>query len=155
VLALSPEVVVIATGGLPQPPPLEAGADLATSSWDVLSGAVRPGAEVLVYDDGGGHAGMSAAEVLARGGAKVELVSPERFFAPDIGGLNHAPYMAAFHDHGVRMTINTRLLALERAGNRLRARLGSDFSPGWRGRARSIRSWSSTGRRQCRSLLRA
>jgi N-methyl-L-proline demethylase len=131
VLAFDPEVVVIATGGLPQSPPLEVGAELATSSWDVLSGAVRPGADVLVYDDGGGHAGMSAAEVLARGGATVELVSPERFFAPDIGGLNHAPYMAAFHDHGVRVTINTRLVALERVGNRVRARLGSDFSPAW------------------------
>ncbi len=132
VLALSPEVVVIATGGLPQSPPLEAGEDLATSSWDVLSGAARPGAEVLVYDDGGGHAGMSAAEVLARGGAKVELVSPERFFAPDIGGLNHAPYMAAFHECGARVTINTRVVALDRVGNRIRAELGSDFAPEWR-----------------------
>ena len=132
VQALSPDVVIIATGGLPQSPPLEAGdAALAASSWDVLSGAVRPGAEVLVYDDGGGHAGMSAAEVLARAGAKVELVSPERFFAPDIGGLNHAPYMAAFHDHGVQVTINTRMCALERAGNRVRAILGSDFSSSW------------------------
>jgi N-methyl-L-proline demethylase len=132
VMALAPEVVVIATGGLPQNPPLDGGDELATSSWDVLSGAVRPGAEVLVYDDGGGHAGMSAAEVLARGGARVELVSPERFFAPDIGGLNHAPYMAAFHEAGVRVTINTRLQALERAGNRVRAILGSDFAPAWR-----------------------
>ncbi len=132
VLALTPEVVVVATGGLPQNPPMEAGDALATSSWDVLSGAVRPGAEVLVYDDGGGHAGMSAAEVLARGGARVELVSPERFFAPDIGGMNHAPYMAAFHETGVRVTINTRVIALERAGNRVRAHLGSDFAPGWR-----------------------
>ena len=131
VQALSPDVVIIATGGLPQSPPLEAGDALTTSSWDVLSGAVRPGAEVLVYDDGGGHAGMSAAEVLARAGAKVELVSPERFFAPDIGGLNHAPYMAAFHDHGVQVTINTRMCALERAGNRVRAILGSDFSSSW------------------------
>jgi N-methyl-L-proline demethylase len=132
VTALAPEVVIIATGGLPQNPPLDGGDELATSSWDVLSGAVRPGAEVLVYDDGGGHAGMSAAEVLARGGARVELVSPERFFAPDIGGLNHAPYMATFHEAGVRVTINTRLQALERAGNRVRAILGSDFAPAWR-----------------------
>lgn len=131
VLALSPEVVVVATGGLPQTPPLEQGEDLATSSWDVLSGAVRPAAAVLVYDDGGGHPGMSAAELLARAGSRVELVSPERFFAPEVGGLNHAPYMAAFHEAGVRVTINTRLVALARAGNRVRALLGSDFAPGW------------------------
>src|SRR5690606_19481313 len=33
VLALEPDVVVVATGGLPQNPPLEAGGDLVTSSW--------------------------------------------------------------------------------------------------------------------------
>jgi len=130
VLDLSPDVVVVATGGLPQAPEM-AGADLAVSSWDILSGAVKPAEQVLVFDDNGGHPGMSAAEVLARGGARVDLVSPERFFAPEMGGLNHVPYMRAFHETGTRITINTRVTALRRAGNRIVARLGSDFAPGW------------------------
>lgn len=130
VLALAPEAVVIATGGLPQPPAME-GADLAVSSWDVISGAVRPQGRVLVYDDGGAHAGMSAAEIAARAGARVEIVSPERFFAPDMGGMNHAPYMRAFHEAGVRITINTRLRSLRRSGNALAAEFTSDFAPGW------------------------
>jgi NADPH-dependent 2,4-dienoyl-CoA reductase/sulfur reductase-like enzyme len=129
--ALAPDVVVVATGGLPQAPEM-AGEDLAVSSWDVLSGEVKPEGRVLVYDDHGGHAGMSAAEVLARGGAEVELVSPERFFAPEIGGMNHVPYMRAFHETGVRITINTRVTALRREGNALIATLGSDYAPGWR-----------------------
>ncbi len=124
-------MVVIATGGLPQNPPLDAGDELAVSSWDILSGAVAPGAEVLLYDDGGGHAGMSAAEVIANRGARLELVSPERFFAPDMGGMNHAPYMAGFHRKGVRITINTRVTGIRRSGNRLIATLGSDYAPGW------------------------
>jgi 2,4-dienoyl-CoA reductase-like NADH-dependent reductase (Old Yellow Enzyme family)/thioredoxin reductase len=130
VLELSPDLVVVATGGLPQAPEME-GAELAISSWDILSGAVKPAEQVLVYDDNGGHPGMSAAEVLARGGARVDLVSPERFFAPEMGGLNHVPYMRAFHETGTRITINTRVTALRRAGNRIVARLGSDFAPGW------------------------
>src|SRR5690606_7795089 len=89
VLALEPEVIVIATGGLPQSPPLETGEELVTSSWDLLSGAVKPAENVLVYDDNGGHPGMSTAEVAANAGSRVELVSPERFFAPEMGGLNH------------------------------------------------------------------
>ncbi|MCE3518713.1 NAD(P)/FAD-dependent oxidoreductase, partial [Escherichia coli] len=101
VLGLSPDVVVIATGGLPQNPPLAAGDDLVTSSWDILAGAVKPGETVLLYDDNGGHQGMSAAEMIARAGSKLELVSPERFFAPEMGGMNHVPYMRAFHEHGV------------------------------------------------------
>jgi 2,4-dienoyl-CoA reductase-like NADH-dependent reductase (Old Yellow Enzyme family) len=130
VLAEAPEVVVIATGGLPQPPDL-AGADLAVSSWDILSGAVMPAPQVLVYDDNGAHPGMSAAEVLARAGARVELVSPERFFAPEMGGMNHVPYARAFHECGVRVTINTRLAAIRREGNALVATLSSDYAPGW------------------------
>jgi 2,4-dienoyl-CoA reductase-like NADH-dependent reductase (Old Yellow Enzyme family)/thioredoxin reductase len=126
--ALSPDVVVVATGGLPQNPPLEAGDEFVTSSWDILSGAVKPGSEVLLYDDNGGHQGMGAAEIIANAGSKLELVSPERFFAPEMGGMNHVPYMKAFQDKGVRITINTRLRAVFRDGNRLVATLGSDFS---------------------------
>jgi 2,4-dienoyl-CoA reductase-like NADH-dependent reductase (Old Yellow Enzyme family)/thioredoxin reductase len=132
VLALEPEVVIIATGGLPQNPPLDEGEGLVTSTWDILSGAAKPAESVLLYDDNGGHPGMSAAEFIARSGSRLELVSPERFFAPEMGGMNHAPYMQAFHEAGVRLTINTRLTAVRREGNKLVATLGSDFAPGWR-----------------------
>ncbi|BCH26519.1 hypothetical protein MesoLjLb_63040 [Mesorhizobium sp. L-8-3] len=127
-LALSPDVVVIATGGLPQNPPLDAGAELVTSSWDIVAGAVKPAETVLLYDHNGGHQGMTAAEIASDAGAGVELVSPERFFTPEVGGMNHVPYMRAFHEKGVRITINTRLVAVRRDGNQLVATLGSDFA---------------------------
>lgn len=130
VLDLDPEIVVVATGGLPQAPEMD-GESLTVSSWDVLSGEVKPAGRVLVYDDNGGHPGMSAAEMLARGGAEVEIVSPERFFAPEMGGMNHVPYMRAFHEAGVRVTINTRLIGVRRDGNELVALLSSDFAEGW------------------------
>ncbi|MCR5855431.1 NADH:flavin oxidoreductase [Mesorhizobium sp. J428] len=131
VTALSPDMVIVATGGLPQNPPLEAGGDLVTSSWDIVSGAVKPAESMLLYDDNGSHAGMTAAEMAARAGAAVELVSPERFFAPEMGGMNHVPYMKAFHETGVRITINTRLKAVRREGNKLVAVLASDFAEGF------------------------
>ncbi|KAB2955783.1 MAG: NADH:flavin oxidoreductase [Rhizobiaceae bacterium] len=132
VLALAPDVVIVATGGLPQTPPIEEGDDLVTSSWDIVAGAAKPAETVLVYDDNGGHQGMSAAEIAANAGARVELVSPERFFAPEMGGLNHVPYMKAFHEKGVRITVNTRLHSVRRDGNQLVATLSSDFADGWR-----------------------
>ncbi|WP_113097812.1 NADH:flavin oxidoreductase [Phyllobacterium meliloti] len=132
VLGLAPDVVVIATGGLPQNPPLQAGDELVTSSWDILAGAVKPGENILLYDDNGGHQGMSAAEMIARSGSKLELVSPERFFAPEMGGMNHVPYMRTFQQHGVQVTINTRLVSVTRNGNQLVAVLGSDFDPEYR-----------------------
>ncbi len=131
VLALAPDIVVVATGGIPQPPPLDAGADLVVSSWDILSGAVKPAEHVLLYDDNGGHQGMGAAELIANAGSTLELVSPERFFAPEMGGMNHAPYMEAFHRRNVRITVNTRVTAVRRDGNALVATLSSDFARGW------------------------
>lgn len=130
--ALAPDVVVVATGGVPQTPPLEAGDDLVVSSWDILSGAVKPAETVLVYDDNGGHPGMSAAAMIAEAGSQLELVSPERFFAPEMGGMNHVPYMRIFHEQGVTVTINSRLTSVRRDGNKVVATLGSDFSTGWR-----------------------
>ena len=132
VLALAPDVVIVATGGLPQNPPLDEGGDLVTSSWDIVAGAAKPAETVLVYDDNGGHQGMSAAEIAANAGVRVELVSPERFFAPEMGGLNHVPYMKAFHEKGVRITVNTRLVGVRRDGNQLVATLGSDFTGAYR-----------------------
>jgi N-methyl-L-proline demethylase len=132
VLALDPDVIVVATGGLPQNPPLDAGDELVVSSWDIISGAVKPAENVLLYDDNGGHQGMTAAEIIANSGSRLELVSPERFFAPEMGGMNHVPYMRAFHERHVRITINTRVKSVRREGNQLIATLSSDFSAGWR-----------------------
>ncbi len=127
VLALSPEIVFVATGGVPDTAVLQDGRDLVVSSWDVVGGAVSPSGRVLVYDDNGAHPGMQAAETLAEAGAEVELVTPERMLAPEIGGLNHAAYARIFRRHGVRVTMNTRLLRVRREGNGLVAVLGSDY----------------------------
>jgi 2,4-dienoyl-CoA reductase-like NADH-dependent reductase (Old Yellow Enzyme family)/thioredoxin reductase len=129
VLALAPDVVLVATGGLPNTGALDFGAELAVSSWDIVSGDVKPGARVLVFDDNGGHPGMQAAEVAANAGSEVEIVTPERFFAPEMGGLNHVPYARLFQERDVRITINTRLSGIARDGNELVATLGSDYSP--------------------------
>ena len=128
VLAFEPDLVVIATGGIAQSPELEHGEDLVTSSWDILAGSVKPEGPVLLFDDNGGHQGMSAAEVIANAGVELELVSPERFFAPEMGGMNHVPYAKTFAEKNVRVTINTRLAGVRREGNGLVATLGSDFS---------------------------
>ncbi len=124
-----PDVVILATGGVPNTSVLTAGNDLVVSTWDILSGTVAPAARVLVFDDNGGHPAMQAAELLAEAGSTVEIVSPERYFAPEMGGMNHTLYAAAFHRLGVRITINARLLSVRREGNALCATIGSDHGP--------------------------
>ena len=128
VLAEMPDVVIIATGGLPNTEILQAGNDLVVSTWDIVAGDVKPAQTVLLYDDNGNHPGMQAAEFIATAGSELELVTPERMFAPEIGGLNHAGYARVLSRTGVRITINTRLLSVRREGNKLAATLGSDYS---------------------------
>jgi 2,4-dienoyl-CoA reductase-like NADH-dependent reductase (Old Yellow Enzyme family) len=127
VLALAPDAVFVATGGLPNTEFLTSGADLVVTGWDILSGSVKPAESVLVYDDNGAHPGMMAAEFLAEAGAKVELVTPERTLAPDVGGINYPAYFRAFAKAGVLTTMNTRLEGVRRSGNGLVATLWSDY----------------------------
>jgi NADPH-dependent 2,4-dienoyl-CoA reductase/sulfur reductase-like enzyme len=128
VMALEPDVVIIATGGLAQNTSIEVGADLAISSWDILSGDVKPAGEVLVFDDNGAHPGLTAAEFLIEAGTSIEIMSPERFFSPEMGGLNLVPYMKAFTKKNVPITTMTRVRALSREGNRIKATLWSPYT---------------------------
>ena len=128
VRALDPDVVLICTGGLPNKGILEDGADLVVSSWDLLSGEVAPAEDVLVFDDNGHQPGMQATWLAARAGSRVEIVSPERTFAPELGALTHAPYAQFFQERGVAITINTRVDRVAREGNKLRATLYSEFT---------------------------
>ncbi|HEY4333162.1 MAG TPA: NADH:flavin oxidoreductase [Ilumatobacteraceae bacterium] len=128
VTALSPDVVIVATGGWPQPVPLASGAELLTTSWEILSGEAKPAPRVLLFDDNGAHPGMSAAEVIANAGSDLELVTPERFFAPEVGGLNHVPYARTFAATATKVTINAKLLGVRRDGDELVARVGSEYS---------------------------
>ena len=128
VRALTPDVVIIATGGLPHTQVLQSGNDLVVSSWDIIAGDVKPGLRVLVYDDAGDHPALQAAEVIAATGAHVEVMTPDRTFAPDIMSMNLSPYMRALQKHDVRFTVTYRLLAVARAGNQLNAIIGTDYS---------------------------
>ena len=128
VMALDPDIVLIATGGLPDAEVLEEGNDLVVSSWDILSGDAKPASNVLLFDDNGAHPGMQAASLIAKAGAQLEVVTPERFFAPEIGGLNHAAYAEILDRAGARVTINSRLVGARRSGNGLTALVGSDYS---------------------------
>lgn len=128
VLGLGPDVVIVATGGLPNTAVLSEGNDLVHSGWDILSGDVKAGQRVLIFDDNASHAGLVAAEMIAEGGSDVEIVTPERYFAADIGGLNHAGYAEKFAEFGVRITINSRLVGVSKSGNQLTACIGSDYA---------------------------
>ncbi|RYE56645.1 MAG: N-methylproline demethylase, partial [Rhizobiaceae bacterium] len=125
--AEKPDVVIIATGGLPHTEVLTKGNELVVSSWDIISGDVKPGANVLIFDDAGDHAGLQAAEILANAGAKVEVMTPDRSFAPEVMAMNLVPYMRSLQKQDVTFTVTYRLDAVEKNGNQLVAHVGSDY----------------------------
>lgn len=130
VTELDPDVVIIATGGLPKTELFETGQDqsLAVTTWDIISGDVKPGQNILIYDESGDHPALQAAEVAALAGATVEIMTPDRVFAPDIMGMNLVPYMRALQDKDVTFTVTRRLLDLGQDDNRIKALIGTDYS---------------------------
>lgn len=127
VLADDPDVVVIATGGLPNVGYFE-GSELATTTWDILSGSVAVGEEVLLYDEHGGHRGLSCAEHMAVNGAKVQIVTPDRSLGKELGGTTLGAHMNEIYKYGITIAPDTRLTALKRSGNRLIATLENIYN---------------------------
>ncbi|RFB78993.1 NADH:flavin oxidoreductase [Methylovirgula sp. 4M-Z18] len=123
----NPDVVIVATGGMPHTEVLSNGNDLVVSAWDIISGDVKAGTNVLIFDDAGDHAGLQAAEFLASSGAKVEIMTPDRSFAPEVMAMNLVPYMRSLQKLDVTFTVTYRLEAVEKVGNRLIAHIGSDY----------------------------
>jgi N-methyl-L-proline demethylase len=127
VSAENPDVVIIATGGIPHTEVLSKGNELVVSAWDIISGDVKPGTNVLLFDDAGDHAGLQAAEFLAGVGARVEIMTPDRSFAPEVMAMNLVPYMRSLQKLDVTFTVTYRLEAAEKSGNQIIAHVGSDY----------------------------
>jgi len=127
VQALDPDVVIIATGGMPHTDVLSEGNDLVVSSWDILSGDVKPGKNVLIFDDAGDHPALQAAEVIANTGAKLEIMTPDRSFSPDIMAMNLVPYMRSLQDQDVTFTVTYRADKAEKVDGQIKVSLSSDY----------------------------
>ena len=127
VLACAPDVVIVATGGMAQKDILASGNELTVSAWDILSGDVKPGSTVLLYDDAGDHTALQAAQVLAEAGAQVEIMTPDRSFAPEVMAMNLVPYMRELQKRDVTFTVTYLVEAVRRSGNQLLAVIGSDY----------------------------
>lgn len=130
VRAERPDLVVVATGGVPDTGFLTRGRDLVLDTWDVLGGCStmpQPGQRVLVYDDNGAEPALDAAEHLARLGCQVELVTPERTVGVLVGGMNSPAYLRAFQQYDVQLTLARRLDGVRRGEGAPGARLVADL----------------------------
>ena len=130
IINLSPDVVIIATGGLPSTQFYEQKYEAKNiiTSWDIIAGDVKPAENILIYDEAGDHAALQAAEIAVNAGSKVEIMTPDRSFAPEVMAMNLVPYMRALQDKDAVFTVTRRLLEVDRSGNKLIAKIGTDYS---------------------------
>jgi len=126
--AETPDCVVIATGGMPDLGLLTSGQELATTSWDILSGSTATAKQVIVIDNSGNHAAMTIAEYVAERAEEMELVTPDRILAPDIGSTAYPGYVRALKRADAQITLNLRIDRLERRGNKVAAIFIDEFA---------------------------
>jgi len=124
-----PDVVVVATGGVPNRDFLHTGRELVLDTWDVMAGDIHTEGVVVVYDDNGAEQALDAAELLTTRGAAVELVTPERTVGPLVGSMNSPAYLRAFAEREVGITLAHRLESVRPAdGGGLEATFRSEYA---------------------------
>ena len=117
VLALSPDAVIIATGGWPDAPAF-AGNSLIVSSWDILSGEVRTTGDVLLYDEVGDQSALVCADVMLKAGCKVDHITPDRSTAHDLGPTNSAVVLRDLAMAGANFICFQEIESVKADGNR-------------------------------------
>jgi len=127
IVALRPDVVILATGGLPEID-LRRGGELCISAWDAATGQAPLGGDVLVFDGTGRHPGPQAAERAAAKGAKVAYISIDAQLAEELTYAERLRWKKRFLQLGIAPAFETKLVAVERSGNRLLATLVNEIS---------------------------
>lgn len=128
ILAEDPDVVIVATGGVPASLDIE-GSELATNTWEVLERPVISGDEVLIVDYQGEHQAPTCAEHLVENGAKVEFVTIERTVGEHrMRAVSFAPHLQKMFGAGVTLTPSHQLLSIARHENRLRAVIRHEYT---------------------------
>ncbi|MEI2385175.1 NADH:flavin oxidoreductase [Breoghania sp. JC706] len=125
--AETPDVVLIAAGGTANRGSIP-GAELAHTTWEMLTGAVEPAESILVYDGTGQHHAPSCAEVLAKKGALVEIATLDRMVGEEIGGTNQPIHLRELYRLGVILSPNLQLIEIYPEGNKRVAVLRNEYT---------------------------
>ena len=127
ILAETPDVVILATGGAPSRGHAK-GAEMIVTTAQVLSGGVEPSGSVLLFDEMGQHNGASVAEMLAKKGCLVEFATPDRMTAQEVGTTNQPVHYRELYKLGAIFSPNLDLFEVYREGNRLVAALRNTYT---------------------------
>ena len=127
VLAINPEIVICATGGIPDLDWL-AGNALCTSVWDVLSGVSSLKDEVVIYDGTGRHPALTAAEFCKDSGKQLSLVMLDDRPGAELAYGERVIWKRELARKGIAPLLERRLLAVEQDGDRLLTRFAHELT---------------------------
>jgi 2,4-dienoyl-CoA reductase-like NADH-dependent reductase (Old Yellow Enzyme family) len=132
VRAEAPDVVIVATGGLPDLDWLD-GAEHGTSVWDVLDGAASgaqgvASPEVLVFDGTGRHEALACVDQLADAGCKVTMATRDERVAIEMSYVERVVWRKRLYERGIELMFDQGLTRVERHNNRLRATLINELT---------------------------
>lgn len=120
IVALNPDVVIVASGGLPDMEDIP-GLGLCLSSWDVLSGDPVNGQTALVFDETGRHAGCGTADFLSSKGMQVELVTVDGSFGLELTETDIIVQRRRFAHQKISVATDLELVSVEHGGQQLSA----------------------------------
>ena len=120
VLAESPDVVIVATGGIPDPGWIE-GAELCVSPWDVISGQAKLGDTTIVYDGTGRHVAPIISEIAMDAGVDLSYVMLDDLPAKEQAYAERVIWRKRFAEMGITPRTDYMLRAIQAMGNALAA----------------------------------
>ncbi|MCP4471008.1 MAG: FAD-dependent oxidoreductase [Gammaproteobacteria bacterium] len=123
VLEEKPDIVILATGGLPIRDLPEGGGELTLTAWDFLGQPETPKGKLLFFDQTGAESALSSAQYLADSGAEIVFATPDRLAGYDVGAQNLPVFMRALLAAGTEFKTDRYLLKVERSGAAYRAHL--------------------------------
>ncbi|MDH3763295.1 MAG: NADH:flavin oxidoreductase [Gammaproteobacteria bacterium] len=127
VLAFEPDVVIVASGGLPSFGDLD-GEQHCLSTWDMLGGDVIPAKRVLVYDGTGRHEAPSCAEFIAEQGSQVVFATIDDRVGAELGYAERPVHRKQFYQCGIESRFDLMLLSVRPDGDGLRATFRNDLT---------------------------
>lgn len=127
ILAEEPDTVFIATGGMPDLEQIE-GADLCLTTWDFLSGAVPPAAQVLIHDGTGRAPAPSCALLAAKSGSSVIFATSDGVVGQEMPYQDGTGFRKRFAEQGIQILGDLDLLRVDKEGARLKATFVHTFS---------------------------
>ena len=127
VMAECADHVLVATGGMPADNTLP-GAELAITSWDILSGDVRAEPEILICDHTGRHEAVATADQLSASGHRVTLATIDAHSATEMGYPDRMIFHKRLAAQGVYTLAYLKLSTLRKDGNRLVATMTHELT---------------------------